>query len=213
MKINMRTARIAFGAATVAAALVFAIDGGVAQQAKIDVPATTRVMNAIFSKAPDAWKAKIVQDETQKACTEYRNQPPAEVATAILEREKKNVVLPADGKYLGDWKAGERLAQSGYGGRHTDNPQLPVGGNCYACHQLSKTELSFGTMGPSLLEYGKARRFREAAAKDAYIKIYNAQAVFPCSNMPRLGHNKHLTEQQIKDIVALLFDPESPVNK
>jgi sulfur-oxidizing protein SoxX len=31
--------------------------------------------------------------------------------------------------------------------------------------------------------------------------------------MPRFGHSKHLSEQQIKDIVALLFDPESPVNK
>jgi sulfur-oxidizing protein SoxX len=63
------------------------------------------------------------------------------------------------------------------------------------------------------LEYGKIRKYRADDAKAAYIKIYNAQAVFPCSNMPRLGHNKHLTEQQIKDIVALLFDPESPVNK
>jgi sulfur-oxidizing protein SoxX len=31
--------------------------------------------------------------------------------------------------------------------------------------------------------------------------------------MPRFGTNHVLTEQQIKDIVALLFDPESPVNK
>ena len=31
--------------------------------------------------------------------------------------------------------------------------------------------------------------------------------------MPRFGVNKFLTEQQIKDLVALLFDPESPVNK
>jgi sulfur-oxidizing protein SoxX len=31
--------------------------------------------------------------------------------------------------------------------------------------------------------------------------------------MPRFGHNGILTEQQIKDVVALLMDPESPVNK
>jgi sulfur-oxidizing protein SoxX len=186
---------------------------GMAQQAKVDPAVTKRAMDAIFAKAPEAWRAKIVQDETQKACSEHNNQPPPAVATQILEREKKNVVLPADGKFLGDWKRGEALAQSGYGGRHTDDPKRTMGGNCYACHQLSKTEVSYGTMGPSLTEYGKARRYREAAAKDAYIKIYNAQAVFPCSNMPRLGHSKHLTEQQIKDIVALLFDPESPVNK
>jgi sulfur-oxidizing protein SoxX len=37
--------------------------------------------------------------------------------------------------------------------------------------------------------------------------------MFACSNMPRFGVNKVLSEQQIKDIVAFLFDPESPVNK
>ena len=31
--------------------------------------------------------------------------------------------------------------------------------------------------------------------------------------MPRFGHSGSLNEQQIKDLVALLLDPESPVNK
>jgi sulfur-oxidizing protein SoxX len=31
--------------------------------------------------------------------------------------------------------------------------------------------------------------------------------------MPRLGHSKTLNEQQIKDLVALLLDPASPVNQ
>jgi sulfur-oxidizing protein SoxX len=31
--------------------------------------------------------------------------------------------------------------------------------------------------------------------------------------MPRFGHFGALTEQEIKDLVALLMDPESPVNK
>jgi len=31
--------------------------------------------------------------------------------------------------------------------------------------------------------------------------------------MPRLGHAGTLTEQQIKDLVALLLDPASPVNQ
>lgn len=184
-----------------------------AQQAKVEQAKVEAAVQTIFGKVPPDWKAKIEQDDTQKACTEHRNSPPAAVAKAILEREKKNVVMPADGKVIGDWKKGERLAQNGYGGRHTDDPKREMGGNCYACHQLSKTEVSYGTMGPSLLEYGKIRKYAEADAKDAYAKIYNAQAAFPCSNMPRFGHNKHLTEQQMKDIVALLFDPESPVNK
>ena len=31
--------------------------------------------------------------------------------------------------------------------------------------------------------------------------------------MPRFGHSQHPTEQQIKDVIALLMDPDSPVNK
>lgn len=171
------------------------------------------VVTELFGHTPEAWRAKAVQDETQKQCSQYRDEPPADVAKAITERETKNVVLPADGKFVGDWKQGEKLAQSGYGGRHTDNTKQEWGGNCYACHQLSKKEVSYGTMGPPLVEYGKIRKYAAEDAKAAYIKIYNSQAVFPCSKMPRLGHSKHLTEQQMKDIVALLFDPESPVNK
>ena len=74
-------------------------------------------------------------------------------------------------------------------------------------------ELSYGTLGPSLLEYGKIRKFVAEDAKAAYAKIYNAQSVQPCSNMPRFGHNKFLTETEMKDLTAYLFDPESPVNK
>ena len=44
-------------------------------------------------------------------------------------------------------------------------------------------------------------------------KVYNSEAYLACSNMPRFGHKGILTEQQIKDVVALLMDPESPVNK
>ncbi|MGL4728145.1 MAG: sulfur oxidation c-type cytochrome SoxX, partial [Bosea sp. (in: a-proteobacteria)] len=79
--------------------------------------------------------------------------------------------------------------------------------------QLAPKELSYGTIGPALAAYGKDRKYDPEAIKDAYIKIYNAQAAVACSNMPRFGTNKVLTEAQIKDVVALLFDPESPVNK
>ena len=89
----------------------------------------------------------------------------------------------------------------------------PNGGNCYACHQLTKAEVSYGTIGPSLLDYGKIRKFSEADTKAAYEKIYNAQAAYPCSNMPRFGTNKVLTIDQIKDLVALVMSPDSPVNK
>ena len=43
--------------------------------------------------------------------------------------------------------------------------------------------------------------------------IYNPNATFPCTNMPRFGANGILTEQQIADVMAYLFDPASLVNK
>lgn len=73
--------------------------------------------------------------------------------------------------------------------------------------------MSYGTIGPSLLHYGKLRNFSAADTKAAYEKIYDAHAAFPCSNMPRFGANNVLTIDQIKDLVALLMSPDSPVNK
>ena len=67
--------------------------------------------------------------------------------------------------------------------------------------------------GPSLTNYGKDRQYDPAQIKRAWAKIYDSQSQAACSNMPRFGVNKVLTEAQIKDIMALLFDPESPVNK
>jgi sulfur-oxidizing protein SoxX len=46
-----------------------------------------------------------------------------------------------------------------------------------------------------------------------YGKIYNAKAYNLCSQMPRLGYSGTLTAEQIKDLVALLLDPASPVNR
>jgi len=73
--------------------------------------------------------------------------------------------------------------------------------------------VSFGTIGPSLYNYGKIRKFGEAETKAAYEKVYNSHATYPCSLMPRLGANKVLTIEQIKDAVALLMSPDSPANK
>lgn len=95
----------------------------------------------------------------------------------------------------------------------SDDPKGPVGANCYACHQLAPQELSFGTIGPSLYRFGQLRGYGEETQRYAYGKIYNAEAFNACTNMPRFGHAGILTEQQIKDVTALLVDPKSPVNQ
>jgi L-cysteine S-thiosulfotransferase len=171
------------------------------------------VMKASFKDRGQAKVDRLNQDETQAACSKYTTAVPKDVAKKIEAINIKSIVYPADGKLLGDWKEGERIAQSGVGMQFSDNPANPSGANCYACHQLSKAEISFGTIGPSLYNFGKLRGFNEAMQKYAYGKIYNAQAFSACSNMPRFGHNKILTEQQMKHLTALLMDPESPVNK
>ena len=158
--------------------------------------------------------ARLQQDETQQLCTRYRSNPPKEVADKIEKSQLPGIQYPASGKLMGDWRQGEKIAQDGWGLRFTDNdPKRPNGGNCYACHRLSPQELSFGTIGPSLYQFGKQRGTSEAIQRYTYGKIYNAQAFAACSNMPRFGHNKVLTEEQITHVVALLLDPESPINK
>lgn len=173
------------------------------------------MMKSSFKERGQAKLERLSQDDAQAQCS--RTPADGPVPKAAAERiEKANlaaVKYPADGKLLGDWRQGERVAQSGVGKQFNDNPANPAGGNCYACHQLSPQELSFGTIGPTLLNFGKLRGNSEAIQKYTYGKIYNAQAYTACSNMPRFGHNQILTEQQIKDLVALLLDPNSPVNK
>jgi sulfur-oxidizing protein SoxX len=152
----------------------------------------------------------------QRICSQYRpggNPIPKDVAHNIEQAQLATIKYPADGKYLGDWKAGERIAQTGVGMQYSDDPAAPTGGNCYACHELTKSEVSFGTIGPSLYNFGKTRGFTPELQKYAYGRVYNAEAFAACTNMPRFGHSGILNETQIKDVVALLMDPDSPVNK
>ncbi len=201
---------------TISILAVAALLGSVAfaQERGADTARSDAAIRAAFPTAPADWQARLIPDETMRQCSAHRNNPPKAVAEAIQKREMAAIVYPADGKLIGDWKKGEALAQSGYGMRFSDYPPRTAnGGNCYACHQLTRKEVSYGTLGPSLLQYGKLRDYKEADVKAAYEKIYNSHAAFACSNMPRFGANKVLTIDQIKDAVALLMSPDSPVNK
>lgn len=173
------------------------------------------VMRASFKAHGQAGLDRLDQDALQAACSRTPSDGPLPAAAAkkLVADQQKTLVYPADGVLLGDWKRGEAIAQSGVGKQYSDDPAKASGGNCYACHQLSKQEVSFGTLGPSLWHYGKLRGQAPAMQKYTYGKIFNPQAFSPCSTMPRFGHHAILTEQQIKDLVALLLDPESPVNQ
>ena len=202
-------------AIALSAALIAAVPAAAQQRPGVDSTRVEAVVKSAFPTAPAEWQPRLVPDETMKQCTAYDNRPPKPVFEAIQAREQALIQYPADGKLLGDWKKGEALAQSGFGLRFTDYPpgSRANGGNCYACHQITKQEVSYGTLGPPLLNYGKLRNFAEADTRAVYDKIYNSHAAFPCSNMPRFGASKILTIEQIKDLVALVMSPESPVNK
>lgn len=159
-------------------------------------------------------RRRIEQDDTMRVCSVTRNNPTAAQANEIMARERAAIRLPANGQLMGDWRRGEQGALSGYGLRMGDNdPRRTNGGNCYACHALNPAEISFGTLGPSLTGYGKARGASAETQREVYEKIYNIQAWIACSNMPRFGANNILTPEQIADYVALLLHPESPVNR
>lgn len=156
---------------------------------------------------------RLDHDALQTVCNKYANNPPEQLTKLMESDQLATVKLPADGKLMGDWKAGDKLAQSGRGLTWSDGLGTAVGGNCYNCHQLDPKELSYGTIGPSLLKFGKLRGNTAETQKYVYSKIYNSKAFNVCSAMPRFGHAGALNEKQIKDLVALLLDPESPVNK
>jgi L-cysteine S-thiosulfotransferase len=185
-----------------------------ADQPAVDPARVEATVKAAFRSAPPDWQPRLIPAETLKECSATDNSPTAAQFEAIQKREAATIRYPDDGNFVGDWKKGERLAQSGYGLRFTDYPpRNPNGGNCFACHQMTRQEVSYGTIGPSLLGYGKARGTAPEALKTVYEKIYNPHATFACSLMPRFGTNKVLTVEQIKDLVALLMDPASPVNQ
>ena len=172
------------------------------------------MLAASFKEQGQAKLDRLTQDDTQKTCSEYAGKaPPKDVAERIEKANLAAIKWPADGKLLGDWKNGEKIAQEGRGMQFSDDPAGPAGANCYACHQLTPQEVSYGTIGPGLYQFGKLRGYTDEIRKYAYGKVYNAEAYNACTNMPRFGHKAILTEQQIKDVVALLMDPDSPVNK
>jgi len=171
-----------------------------------------KLMQRDFHARGQAGMDRVVQDGVQRVCTESGDQPPVGLAKSLEADQMKSIVYPS-GSLMGDWKRGESIAQNGRGLQWTDKPGAAAGGSCYNCHQLSPQEASFGTLGPSLRQFGKVRGNGQEIQRYVYGKIYNAKAFNLCSQMPRLGLSGTLTEEQIKDLVALLLDPSSPVNR
>lgn len=184
---------------------------------------TSDIVKASFRDQGIVKASVLDTDETNRVCSaaDVSGKPLDEATAKRIEAVNlKTVKAPSNGKYLGDWKEGEKVAQSGRGLTYTDDAKTVNGGNCYNCHQMDPKEISFGTIGPSLYNYAKIRGVTDpnsAAAKPiveyTWGKLWNAKAYNACSNMPRAGHMGILNETQISNIMALLLDPKSPVNQ
>jgi sulfur-oxidizing protein SoxX len=206
------------------AAAGMALAGCAALEPKPDYDTlTAQMMTASFRDEGIAKVDRLQQDASNAACSKAQGGALADAAAnAIQQAALKGVRMPADGQYLGDWREGEKLAQNGRGMTWTDKSAAPAanGGNCYNCHQITKAEISFGTIGPSLYQYGKNRGVTDPASATAkpiveytWTKMWNAKAYNACSGMPRFGHGGLLDEAQLKHLMALLLDPKSPVNQ
>ena len=208
----------------IAAALAAALAGcaGVAPAPNYDA-LLAEMMKASFRDQGIAKVDRLQQDASNAECSAAQGKALSEARTKAIEAANlATVKMPSDGKFIGDWKEGEKLAQNGRGMTWSDPSAATSanGGNCYNCHQVSKAEISFGTIGPSLYNYGKIRGVADPASPQAkaiveytWGKLYNAKAYNACSGMPRFGHGGMLDEMQLKDIMALLLDPKSPVNQ
>ena len=200
------------------ASLAFAtvIFQGHASAQQANDPKFNKMMKDGFRAEGIAGLDRIDQDETQKFCSDpvFANSKQGDKMREKIQKiNMDSIKQPSDGKYIGDWKNGEKIAQSGRGATWTDKADTPIGGGCYNCHQIDKKEISYGTIGPSLWNYGKMRGYSPEVVTYTWNRINNSKAYNACSNMPRFAHFKLLNEQQIQDLMALLLDPASPVNQ
>jgi len=206
----------------VTATAVWALAGCASMPAPADLDReAVATIKASFRDQGIAKVDRLNQDLGQQACSSP-TAPPSEVAKRIEATSLASVKWPAGGHYLGDWRQGEKLAQNGRGMTWTDRSAdaKDNGANCYNCHQIDKKEISFGTIGPSLWNYGRLRGVKDVADPSSaaivqytWAKLWNSKAYAACSNMPRFGHMGLLNEQQLRDVMALLLDPKSPVNQ
>ena len=169
-----------------------------------------------IAPAPDLLQ-RLVQDRSQQICSKVGGSKlTQEEAAEVVKLARASIQYPASGKLVGDWKRGDQLAHDGAGDRIQGGrleKRKENGGLCQNCHALAPDEINVGNVGPKLTGYGLQRGNSEAIAKLTYERIYNAWAYSPCSNMPRLGANGHLTPEQITHMVAYLIDPQSPINR
>jgi sulfur-oxidizing protein SoxX len=72
-------------------------------------------------------------------------------------------------------------------------------GNCVACHALP--DQAGGSVGPSLADYAQ----RNLSLDYTYQRIWDNRLFSPNAHMPIYGTNSVLTEEEIRDIMAYIY--------
>jgi hypothetical protein len=144
------------------------------------------VVKGAFVELPrwfaDAGKVQDLEARIAWSTETYQGIPFAEAAKTPFGRgEQENVTA---------------LASCATGPSPAEN-----GGNCYNGRRISKSEISYGTIGPSLYNYGKNRGITSMTSATVqptvdypWLKLYNPRSCSACSRLPRFGHAGPLAE-------------------
>jgi sulfur-oxidizing protein SoxX len=200
--------------AIILAALLLLLAGPAAAQQKkavVDPAVVDKIIEKSWATAAPDWQSRLTQDETQKVCSQYRNarRKMLPQRSSLASRGQSSIRRrPADGRLEERREAGrERLRRPLH---RLSRRASPTAATAMPATSSPRRRSATGTLGPSLLEYGKIRKFAEADIKAVYERIYNPHAAIACANMPRLGASKFLTIDQIRDLVAYVMSPDSP---
>jgi sulfur-oxidizing protein SoxX len=202
----------------VAALSAIAVTFGCASRSDIDAAARgEQMVKTAYPGMPETLTRRAVQDDDQRACSRSASDKLASTqADQLVCSAKAAIKYPSSGQLVGEWKVGERLVTSGAVMRVRDGQVERVkenGAFCVNCYALDPTDVNVGNLGPPLTGYALQRGRSDAVIKYTYEKIYNSWAFYPCSTMPRFGHNAYLTPDQIAHVVTYLVDSQSPVNR
>src|SRR6266498_872598 len=87
--------------------------------------AAAAMMKTSFRAQGQAGLDRLDQDEVQALCSRHPNGLPKELAEKVEKAQLATIRNPASGKLMGDWRQGERVAQSGVGKQFSDDPNRP----------------------------------------------------------------------------------------
>ena len=118
-----------------------------------------------------------------------RRQAAAARCKETIEGEAGQDDPPRPGRQL-SWRLARRREARPERPRH-DLHRRPAdpkanGGNCYACHQIDKKEISFGTIGPSLYQYGKLRGVKDRPDRPRRHRQYTWGKLWNAKRLQRL---------------------------